>query len=128
MQKDCVHDFRKWTQNMAGTLVRKYRRYSAAERQAIVAECEAPGASVAKIARSHDLNANQVFRWRKQLRGMAAVSEPKWLSVMTTEAMPSEPGGTGGQLELILTSGHRVRITGEVAMPVLEACLRRLLP
>lgn len=63
---------------MAGTLVRKYRRYSAAERQAIVAECEAPGASVAKIARSHNLNANQVFRWRKQLRGSGAAPAPQW--------------------------------------------------
>jgi transposase len=113
---------------MAGILVGKYRRYSEAERRAIVAECEAPGASVARIARSHDLNANQVFRWRKQLRGVATVSEPKWLPVMPIEPVPAQPEAAAGQLELILASGHRVRINGEVPMPALEACLRRLLP
>lgn len=109
---------------MAGQLVRKYRRYSEAERRAIVAECEAPGASVAKVARRHDVNSNQVFRWRKQLRGEAAAPSSQWLPVVPVESS----GAASGQIEVQLSSGHRLRISGEVALPVLEACLRRLLP
>jgi transposase len=38
------------------------------ERRQIVEETLKPGASVSLIARAHDVNANQVFKWRKQYR------------------------------------------------------------
>lgn len=43
----------------------KRRKRSALERRRIVEETLAPGASVARVARSHGINANQVFAWRK---------------------------------------------------------------
>jgi len=43
----------------------KRRKRSALERLRIVEETLAPGASVACIACSHGINANQVFAWRK---------------------------------------------------------------
>lgn len=42
---------------------RRYR--TVAERRSIVEESLVPGASVSKVARSHGVNANQVFGWRK---------------------------------------------------------------
>ena len=45
---------------------RRYR--SALERRQIVEETLQPGASVAIIARAHEVNANQVFCWRKLYR------------------------------------------------------------
>ena len=44
---------------------RKRRRYSLELKAQIIAECEAPGASVAKVALSHGINANIVHGWRK---------------------------------------------------------------
>src|SRR5215831_9142837 len=44
---------------------RKHRWRTKAERRAIVEETLVPGASVARVARRHDVNANQVFHWRK---------------------------------------------------------------
>ena len=38
------------------------------ERRAIVEETLQPGASVSRVARAHNVNANQVFYWRKQYR------------------------------------------------------------
>lgn len=38
------------------------------ERREIVEETLKPGASVALVARSHGVNANQVFKWRRQYR------------------------------------------------------------
>jgi len=38
------------------------------ERRRIVEESLKPGASVSLVARTHDVNANQVFKWRKQYR------------------------------------------------------------
>src|SRR5262249_13138653 len=44
----------------------KRRRWSEAQKRQIVAESMVPGASVALIARRHDVNANQVFKWRRE--------------------------------------------------------------
>ena len=42
------------------------QRWSIKQKRQIVEETLVPGASVAKVARSHGVNANQVFYWRKQ--------------------------------------------------------------
>ena len=44
------------------------RRYSAELQAQVVGECDAPGASVAKVAMSHGINANVVHRWRQLAR------------------------------------------------------------
>ena len=46
----------------------KRRWRSVQERRRIVEETLAPGASVARIARAHGVNANQVFYWRTPYR------------------------------------------------------------
>ena len=54
---------------------RKRRRYDPELKAQILAECAAPGASVAKVAMSHAINANIVHGWRKLSReGDAAMS------------------------------------------------------
>ena len=47
---------------------RKRRRYSRELKAQILAECDAPGASVAKVAMSHGINANILHGWRKLAR------------------------------------------------------------
>ncbi len=42
------------------------RRYGAELKQQILAQCAEPGASVARIALSHGINANVVHKWRRQ--------------------------------------------------------------
>ncbi len=44
------------------------RRHSARLKAQVLAECAEPGASVAKVAMSHALNANVVHGWRKLAR------------------------------------------------------------
>ena len=44
------------------------RRHSVEEKRRVVEETLEPGASVARVARSHGVNANQVFAWRRQYR------------------------------------------------------------
>src|SRR5581483_3883996 len=43
----------------------KRRRYSIAEKRRIVEESFQLGSSVARVARAHGINANQVFSWRR---------------------------------------------------------------
>jgi transposase len=47
---------------------RKRGRYSRELKAQILTECDAPGASVAKVAMSHGINANIVHGWRKLAR------------------------------------------------------------
>ncbi|WP_233874807.1 IS66-like element accessory protein TnpA [Paraburkholderia adhaesiva] len=55
---------------------RKYRRRTPDEKRQIVEETLSSGRSVAEIARSHEVNANQVFDWRKQyLEGRLGADE-----------------------------------------------------
>ncbi len=58
---------------------RKRRRYSRELKAQIVAECEAPGASVARVAMAHGVNANIVHGWR-QLARVAAASPQRTLA------------------------------------------------
>jgi transposase-like protein len=49
------------------TARRGRRLWSDDEKRRIVAETLAPGASVSIVARRHDLNANMLFTWRRQI-------------------------------------------------------------
>ena len=51
---------------------RKRRRYGAELKAQILSECDAPNASVAKVAMSHGINANVVHGWRKLARQAGA--------------------------------------------------------
>ena len=44
----------------------KRRQWSEAAKRRIVAETLEPGSSVSIVARRHDVNANQVFKWRRE--------------------------------------------------------------
>lgn len=68
---------------MEGQQSRKRRRYGREVKAQILAECEAPGASVAKVALSHGINANIVHGWRKKTRDREA--EP---SIVRREFIP----------------------------------------
>ena len=66
----------------------KRRHRSKEERRRIVEESLVPGASVAVIARTHGVNANQVFQWRKLYReGRLDVGLSPLLPVRVTEVL-----------------------------------------
>lgn len=64
----------------------RVRAYSAEFKAQLVAECEQPGASVAKVALAHGLNANMLHTWRRDARGTPA------------------DGGSGAQREFVSLS------------------------
>ena len=63
---------------MASDATATRRRYSPPIKAQVMAECDAPGASVAKVAMSHGINANVVHGWRKLARegGAGAIVRP----------------------------------------------------
>ena len=67
------------------------KRRSIAEKRRIVEETLIEGASVARIARAHGVNANQVFGWRRlYLSGRLGEQKPmmKLLPVRVSESLP----------------------------------------
>src|SRR5918911_2281092 len=50
------------------------RRWSAAEKAAIVAESLAPGAIASTVALRHGLHRNQLYMWRREVRSGALVN------------------------------------------------------
>jgi len=65
------------------------QRRSIAEKRRVVEETLAPGASVARVARAHGINANQVFGWRRlYLAGRLGQPKPgiKLLPVQVSES------------------------------------------
>lgn len=53
---------------MASDKPARRRTYDETLKAQVLAECEAPGTSVAKVALAHGINANVVHRWRQLLR------------------------------------------------------------
>jgi transposase len=68
------------------------RHYSAELKAQVMAQCDAPGASVARVALAHGINANVVHRWRQRVReGRTAVTLPapsEFVPVSLTTAAP----------------------------------------
>ena len=109
-----------------------YRHHPLALKRSIVAETLQPGASVARIARKHGINANQVFLWRKAYReGLLPESGSALLPVTVTPSMaadrlptPSCPADTGC---LTIDCGQiRVRIEGRPDPETLRLVLAEL--
>ena len=115
------------------------RRYDAAFKRSLVEQTRVPGVSVARVAREHGINANQLFKWRRQflhsrqdtLDPDTSVQPPVSLVPVTLigdAAMPhaSTPPASGpGYIEVRLT-GVEVHIRGTVDAATLQAVLSSL--
>ena len=116
---------------------RKRRQWSEPEKRRIVAETQEPSSSVSIVARRHDVNANQVFKWRRELV-LKAPEEPAPAVVESVTLLPVEiaperakPRHRGsarrsGTIEIILVSGARVCVRGEVSSEVLQQVIELL--
>jgi transposase len=99
---------------------RRRRLWSADEKRQIVAETFAPGASVSIVARRHDLNANMLFTWRRQLREISAPPAGEAVTfvpaAITADAAASisPASAAAGRMEIVLASGDRVIVGGDV--------------
>ena len=111
----------------------KKRRRTVNERREIVEETLLPGASVSRVARRHDVNANQVFYWRKlyregqlgsrtatQLVSVKVANDRSAKAVKEDDFLPR-----AGTLEIKLAKGT-LRIFGTVDVMALRAAIECL--
>lgn len=107
------------------------RRRSKQERRAVVEATFAPGVSVARVARAHGVNANQVHAWRRLYeRGLldAAPTQTALLPVRITEssAARTHSAASSGTIHIASAKG-RVDLAGAPDPATLGIVLEHLL-
>jgi transposase len=113
----------------------KKRRRSVEERRKIVEETMQPSASVSRVARRHDVNANQVFYWRKlyregrlgNTRGANLLAVRVAEERFETEAREDGRAWRVGTIEIKLPKGS-LQVAGAVDVMALRTVLEYLLP
>lgn len=98
------------------------------EKRRIVDESLEDGASLAEVARRHDLNANQLFTWRRQF-GIEPAEPRHSGSILPVTIMPetvAEASAPGllGQMEIVLAEGDRILVWSDVETAALTRVLK----
>ena len=114
-----------------GSVGRRRRRWSEAQKRQIVAETHEPGVSVPMVAQRYNLNANQIFKWRRLFRELDRVGGAGRFVPVVVEAAPgqeldaptmSPPSesvvaagqSATGRMEIVLSGDRRVIVDRSV--------------
>ncbi|HTO62304.1 MAG TPA: transposase [Bradyrhizobium sp.] len=126
------------------TRVERRRKWTDAEKAAVLAETDTPGTNVAAVARKHGIARSVVYNWRSARRAQAIAAIPGTGSVefipigvigadqgvMLPESVsapaPTPSADHGGMIEVELANGARLRVDGQVNERALCRVLRAL--
>jgi transposase len=102
------------------------QRRSIAEKRRIVEETLAEGASVARIARAHGVNANQVFGWRRlYLRRLGEQrATMKLLPVRVSESLPPVTTHASGEAATSIEVANPKSNPGRIHIELRQAKVR----
>ena len=98
----------------------------------ICAQTRFPGVSVSQVARRYDVNANLVFKWLRDPRFAGTAAEDPAASFLPIEVVAEPPRpvpdvtASEGKIEITLSNGHRVSISGAFDPDALSRLLRGL--
>jgi len=104
------------------------RRWSEAEKRAILDEAAQKARTVSEVARRHGLTPGLLFRWRREFasakRTATAESAFVPLALPAPASSPAKPVGYsprlgGDRIEIVLTGGHRLIVGKDVDTAVL---------
>jgi transposase len=107
------------------TSVQRRRRWTAAEKERLVAATLEAGAVVSAIAREAGVHPSQLYGWRRQL-----CARPQSAPVFAAVGIAAEPASaltmTPGVIDVEFATGTRMRITGPVDLATLAAAVTAL--
>ena len=128
----------------------RYYRWSPADRERILAECDQPGAIISEVAKRNDIASSMIHKWRKKRRedlvagafpafvGYGAIEGFAGLPVAVTPVGPSaevihpdsggnygEPAGAGS-LEIHFPTGERMVLGPTVSESMMATVVRML--
>ena len=120
---------------MGVPMVRRTRRlWSDEEKRSICQQTTSPDVSVAQVARRYAMNANLIFAWLRDVRfapeaAQATADERCFLPVEIVAHVHREDErrtSNDGQIEVELSGGHRLRISGSYDPEALARLIRGL--
>ena len=107
------------------TSVERRRRWSAAEKERLVAASLEAGASVSVVARDAGIHPSQLYGWRRQL-----LRPSQSAASFAAVRISAEPAPTGlpapGLIEVEFANGSRMRITGPIDPTTLTTTIATL--
>ncbi|NUZ08094.1 IS66-like element accessory protein TnpA [Piscinibacter koreensis] len=95
------------------------RRHSRELKSQVLAQCAAPGASVAKVAMAHGVNANLVHKWRRQSEALGNSEVAAFVPVAV--APPSMASEAPQFVDLELQRGP-INVRVRWPMPAAPSC------
>ena len=98
-----------------GSVVWRRQRWSIAQKRRIVEETLRSGTSVARVARAHGVNSNQVFGWRRQYLSGRLGEQKAGIKLLPVRVSESESA---------MTVEHAVRGLGDPARGTIHIELR----
>ena len=116
----------------------KRRHWPEMSKRRMVAETLEPGASVSIVARRHDVNANQLFKWRREMMSEQLPAADESVAMLPVEiaqpvALGPERAGEprsrlrrSGVIEITFGGGARVCLRGEVSPETLRQVIELL--
>ena len=114
---------------MSTAVGRRHPSWTGDEKRRIIDESLAAGASIAEVARRHDLNANQPFAWRRQ-PGAQPITPHELAPILpgTIEPeIPTQESGvcvTNSQMESVLAEGDRIIVWSDLEVTTLLRVLK----
>jgi transposase len=109
---------------------RRRRSWTRDEKRRIVEESLQEGASIAEVARRHELNANLLFTWRRMMGVEPTLQKDPMEIVPVTIARGLAVEGhcpeAAGQMEIVLSEGDRILVWGDVETEALTRVLKAL--
>jgi transposase len=107
------------------TSVQRRRRWSAVEKERLVAASLEPCAGVSAVAREAGIHPSQLYGWRRQL-----CPRPRPAATLAAVRIADEPAPAGlpavGTIDVELANGSRMRITGAVDPATLTTAIAML--
>lgn len=103
---------------------RRNRSWPEALKREIVAASLEPGVSVSMVARRYDVNANQVFNWRRLFRDCGGgAGETSMVPVVVRPSPGRGDDAPGARIEIALDGGYRIHVGDGVRAEALRLVL-----
>lgn len=109
---------------------RRRRSWTREEKRRIVDESLQDGASIAEVARRHELNANLLFTWRRKM-GVESTERKAPVEIVPVTiarglAAQGHSPDAAGRMEIVLSQGDRIIVRADVETAALTRVLKAL--
>ena len=101
--------------------IKRRRRFSLEEKQAILRAAAEPGATVSEVSRQYGVGRSVIHNWRRQEAVAVLGATVRFTPVAVSAQMPG-----GGTIEIELADGVRLRVDPAVDEEALKRVLRAL--